>query len=106
MSTPAAAPIDGWTPPPGSLGNLTIPQQHTLEKFRKELQESGKFDEKRHNDANLLRFLRARKFNQEASMTMLMNYEDWRKTYADCGVDELVRCVHLRFFNASTPSEY
>jgi len=96
MSAPAEPTADGWTPPPGSLGNLTIPQQHTLEKFRKELQESGKFDEKRHDDANLLRFLRARKFNQAASMTMLMNYEDWRKTFAGSGVDELARTFDFK----------
>jgi len=96
MSAPAQTTKEGWTPPPGSLGNLTVPQQHTLEKFRKELQDSGKFDEKRHDDANLLRFLRARKFNQAASMTMLMNYEEWRKTFAGCGVDELVKTFDFK----------
>lgn len=96
MATSAPTNNDGWTPPPGSVGNLTIPQQHTLEKFRKELQESGKFDEKRHDDANLLRFLRARKFDQAASMTMLMNYEEWRKTFAGCGVDELARTFDFK----------
>ena len=24
----------GWKPQPGRLGNLSVPQQHTLEKFR------------------------------------------------------------------------
>jgi CRAL/TRIO, N-terminal domain len=92
MSTPSQSLAnDNWTPPPGSLGNLTIPQNHTLEKFRKELQGNGHFDEKRHGDATLLRFLRARKFNQDAAMTMLMNYEEWRKSFAGCGVDELVK---------------
>jgi len=89
MSAPQSQ-SDGWTPPPGSLGNLSIPQNHTLEKFRKELQDNGHFDEKRHHDAFLLRWLRARKFNQAAAMTMLLNYEEWRKTFAGCGVDELV----------------
>jgi len=96
MATSAPTNNDGWTPPPGSVGNLTIPQQHTLEKFRKELKESGKFDEKRHDDANLLRFLRARKFDQTAAMMMLMNYEDWRKTFAGNGVDELTKTFDFK----------
>jgi len=96
MATSASATNNGWTPPPGSVGNLTIPQQHTLEKFRKELQDSGKFDEKRHDDANLLRFLRARKFEQAAAMTMLMNYEEWRKTFAGKGVDELTKTFDFK----------
>lgn len=96
MSTSTQPLADGWTPPPGTLGNLTIPQQHTLEKFRKELQESGVFVESRHDDATLLRFLRARKFNQAAAMTMLVNFEEWRKTFAGCGVDELVRTFDFK----------
>jgi len=77
-----------YQPPPGRLGNLTVPQQHTLEKFRKELTESGNLNDKRHDDATLLRFLRARKFDLEASKTMLVNAEQWRK---DFGVDEIVQ---------------
>jgi len=97
MSTPAQpATKDGWQPPPGRLGNLTIPQQHTLDKFRKELQDKGIFDEKRHDDAFLLRFLRARKFNQVDAMIMLENYEEWRKTFAGCGVDELVKTFDFK----------
>lgn len=30
-----------WKPPPGRLGNLTIPQQHTLDKLKKEMQAEG-----------------------------------------------------------------
>jgi len=97
MSAPVQSSAkDSWTPPPGSLGNLTIPQQHTLEKFRKELQENGKFDEKRHDDATLLRFLRARKFNQAASMTMLLNHEEWRQSFAGAGVDSLIKTFEFK----------
>lgn len=92
MSSTAQATSPGhWQPPPGSIGNLTIPQQHSLENFRKELQDRDVYDEKRHDDATLLRFLRARKFNLEAAITMILNYEEWRKTYAKVGVDELLR---------------
>ena len=46
-----------YKPLPGRLGNLTVPQQHALDKFRKELQEEGVFVEERMDDATLLRFV-------------------------------------------------
>ena len=46
------------------------------------------FDETRHDDATLLRFLRARKFDIAASKFMIENCEQWRK---DFGVDDLVK---------------
>lgn len=66
MSTPvptqaSASPMpEGVTDPnyhplPGRLGNLTIVQQHTLDKFRKELQDGGHFVPERMDDATLLR---------------------------------------------------
>ncbi|TFY51264.1 hypothetical protein EVJ58_g10659 [Rhodofomes roseus] len=77
-----------YKPPPGRLGNLTIPQQHALEKFQKELQQEGKFVPERHDDALLLRFLRARRFDVEKAKTMLYACEQWRK---DFGVDGLLQ---------------
>jgi len=44
-----------YKPLPGRLGNLTVTQQHALEKFKKELQEEGIFVESRMDDAMLLR---------------------------------------------------
>jgi len=44
-----------YKPPPGRLGNLTVPQQHALEKFKKELQDEGHFVPERMDDAMLLR---------------------------------------------------
>ena len=44
-----------YRPPPGRLGNLTIPQQHALEKLKKELQSDGAYDPQRMDDAMLLR---------------------------------------------------
>lgn len=44
-----------YKPLPGQLGNLTIIQLHTLEKFKKELIEENVFIEERMNDACLLR---------------------------------------------------
>ena len=41
--------------PEGHVGNLSIPQQHTLEKFKKELQDGGHFVPERMDDTYLLR---------------------------------------------------
>ena len=57
----SASPMpDGVTDPnyrplPGRLGNLTMIQSHTLEKFKRELKEEGHFVEERMDDAMLLR---------------------------------------------------
>ncbi|PFH50313.1 hypothetical protein AMATHDRAFT_145401 [Amanita thiersii Skay4041] len=77
-----------YKPLPGRLGNLTVIQQHSLDKLKRELKEEGKFVEERMDDATLLRFLRARKFDVAKAKEMLLNAEQWRK---DFGVDELVR---------------
>ena len=44
-----------YRPEPGRLGNLSVPQQHTLDKFRKEIQDEGWFVPERMDDAMLLR---------------------------------------------------
>ncbi|KAF5356662.1 hypothetical protein D9757_013142 [Collybiopsis confluens] len=76
-----------YKPLPGRLGNLTVPQQHALEKFKKELQDEGVFVEERMDDATLLRFLRARKFDVALAKTMIIECEKWRKEF---GVDDIV----------------
>ena len=45
-----------YKPLPGRLGNLTIPQQHALDKLKKELKEEDKFVPERMDDATLLRY--------------------------------------------------
>lgn len=45
-----------YHPLPGRLGNLSIVQNHTLEKFRQALKDEGHFVPERMNDALLLRF--------------------------------------------------
>jgi len=77
-----------YKPLPGRLGNLTVPQQHALDKIRKELQEEGAFVPERMDDALLLRFLRARKFDVPKAKAMLLSAEQWRK---DENVDETAR---------------
>ncbi|KAM5540638.1 hypothetical protein V8D89_005669 [Ganoderma adspersum] len=76
-----------YKPAPGRLGNLTVPQQHALEKLKKELQDGGHFVAERHGDATLLRFLRARKFDVVKAKEMLLACEQWRK---DFGVEEIM----------------
>ena len=44
-----------YKPLPGRLGNLTIVQNHALEKLKKEVTEAGKFVPERMDDATLLR---------------------------------------------------
>lgn len=44
-----------YKPLPGRLGNLTVTQQHMLDKLKKELKEEGHFVEGRMDDAFLLR---------------------------------------------------
>jgi hypothetical protein len=46
-----------YKPLPGRLGNLTVAQQHALEKFKKELQDEGHFVPERMDDATLLRYV-------------------------------------------------
>jgi len=76
-----------YKPPPGRLGNLTVIQQHSLEKFKKELIEDEIFVEERMGDAVLLRFLRARRFDVARAKEMLVAAEKWRKSF---GVDGIV----------------
>ncbi|KAJ7886138.1 CRAL-TRIO domain-containing protein [Mycena olivaceomarginata] len=88
MATPAPASTGTWTPPPGRLGNLTPTQEAALAKFGAELRAEGAWVEARHDDATLLRFLRARKFDVPKAKEMILACEKWRKEF---GVDELVR---------------
>ncbi|KAF8173762.1 CRAL-TRIO domain-containing protein [Mycena galopus ATCC 62051] len=86
--TKAAPAASTYTPPPGRLGNLTPVQEAALAKFASELRAEGAFVEARHDDATLLRFLRARKFDVPKAKDMFLACEKWRKEF---GVDELVR---------------
>ncbi|KAL1917368.1 uncharacterized protein VTP21DRAFT_5024 [Calcarisporiella thermophila] len=82
---PSAALSYGGT---GRLDTLTPMQEVALERFRSELQQGGYFDPSRHDDHCLLRFLRARKFDLDATKAMFIACEKWRKEF---GVDKLVK---------------
>ncbi|ORY76019.1 Sec14 cytosolic factor [Protomyces lactucae-debilis] len=75
----------------GYPGNLTAEQQTKLEQLRSELvAESYK---ERTDDASLLRFLRARKFDVALAKAMFIDCENWRKSF---GVDELKRSFDFK----------
>jgi hypothetical protein len=57
---PAGITDPNYKPLPGRLGNLSVIQQHSLDKLRKELQDEGHFVPERMDDAALLRFVFAR----------------------------------------------
>ncbi|TFL05619.1 CRAL-TRIO domain-containing protein [Pterulicium gracile] len=84
---PAGITDPNYKPMSGRLGNLSVPQQHSLDRLRKELQEENKFVAERHTDQMLLRFLRARKFDVPLAKKMLLDYEQWR---IDFGVDDII----------------
>lgn len=88
MSSEPAATDAKYTPPPGRVGNLTPQQQEALDKLRAEIQDEGWFVPERMDDALLLRFLRARKFDVEKAKAMLKSAEEWRKSF---GVDDIVK---------------
>lgn len=63
----------------GRVGNLTTQQQETLDAFRATLKERQAFDATRMDDNLLLRFLRARKFDLQRSLDMILACEQWRR---------------------------
>ncbi|ODV95223.1 hypothetical protein PACTADRAFT_68296 [Pachysolen tannophilus NRRL Y-2460] len=73
----------------GYTGNLTPEEKEKLLAFRKELEDEGY--EKRLDDASLLRFLRARKFDVAKAKAMFVACEKWRKEF---GTDSILEDFH------------
>lgn len=87
MSPPIAMPEGS-----GRVGSLTPEQAQALSEVKVRLQQAELFNEERHDDHFLLRFLRARKFNLDNAFVMLKNFEEWRKEWE---VDRLVNEFEL-----------
>jgi len=85
---PAGVTDPNYKPLPGRLGNLTPAQQEALDQLKKELEAEGTFVPERMDDAMLLRFLRARKFDVVKAKAMLLEAEKWRK---DFGVEDIMK---------------
>ncbi|KIW00375.1 uncharacterized protein PV09_08085 [Verruconis gallopava] len=73
--------------PAAHLGHLTDDQQAALDKFKALCQEHGYYTppsddgskQASHDDATLLRYLRARKFNPPEALKQFKETEDWRR---------------------------
>ena len=55
------------------------PEAEALKTFKESIVAKGRFDEARHNDFLLYRFLRARKYDLAKTELMFFECEDWRK---------------------------
>lgn len=68
--------------PCGHLGHLTADEETAFEKFKVHLQEQGLYKPgppASHDDATLLRYLRARRWSVEDAYKQFKETEDWRK---------------------------
>ncbi|GAA5871099.1 hypothetical protein JCM16303_001688 [Sporobolomyces ruberrimus] len=73
-------------PMSGHPGHLTPEQVQILAQFKEELRVEGFYDPSKHDDAMLLRFLRARKFDVPAAKKMWVDTQKWKQSFH---VDEL-----------------
>ncbi|KAL5508615.1 SEC14 [Sanghuangporus vaninii] len=87
-SIPSGITDMNYKPPEGRVGNLTEAQERTLAQFKEELIKEGWFVEERMDDATLLRFLRARRWNVALAKQMIIDCEKWRK---EMNVDDIVK---------------
>jgi hypothetical protein len=63
-------------------------ERHAIAFIATKLKEEKFWDEKRHDDFTILRFLRARQFNLEKATKMILDCEKWRQ---DIKIDSLVQ---------------
>lgn len=79
------------------MGDMSEDQERGLEEFKKYLSENNLATHPMYDDYYLLRFLRARKFDQEKTKLMFNNFAQWR---IDNGVDTILE-VRIHFILAS-----
>ena len=63
----------------GFMGDLSEEQEQALEQFKKQIADEDLTDDPRYDEYYLLRFLRARQFDLEKTMTMFKNFLEWRE---------------------------
>ncbi|KAI9722627.1 MAG: hypothetical protein M1812_001558 [Candelaria pacifica] len=89
MSTPISRQTTADRDPlNGHVGHLTEPQQRALSDFKRTIAEQRLYvpasestgEKSSHDDATLLRFLRARKFNIPGALAQFKDTEQWRQT--------------------------
>jgi hypothetical protein len=83
----------------GNPGDCSEQQLQALDKFRATVKALG-CDDPRYNDAYLLRFLRARKFDHEKTLQMWQNHTTWRK---ERNVEET---LHMKFPDVDTAKQF
>lgn len=90
----------GVRPPAGRPGNLTSQQEDVLREFRSQLEEQDLLsadDSIGTSDSTLCRFLRARQFRLDKSMSMFRDCQHWRKhCFAGKSMDQLYEEVGAR----------
>ncbi|KAF2641442.1 SEC14 cytosolic factor [Massarina eburnea CBS 473.64] len=87
-------PTTAPTPQNGHPGHTTPEQDAQVLQLRTALEQTG--HTKNLDTLTLLRFLRARKFNVDLAKQMFTECEKWRASYADVGVEELVRTFEYK----------
>ncbi|KAL4896024.1 CRAL-TRIO domain-containing protein [Aspergillus ambiguus] len=88
----------------GHLNHLTEEQEKKLEEFKKLCAENGYYNPESegqkpsHDDATMLRFLRARKFDIDGAWGQFKDTEDWRKENA---IEELYENIEVESYEAA-----
>ncbi|KAE8372854.1 CRAL-TRIO domain-containing protein [Aspergillus bertholletiae] len=92
----------GWLA--GHLNHLTEDQEKKLQEFKKLCEDNGYYKpasdgkEASHDDATMLRFLRARKFDVNGAWGQFKDTEDWRKENA---IESLYENIDVESYDAA-----
>ncbi|KAF7589942.1 hypothetical protein BBP40_003481 [Aspergillus hancockii] len=88
----------------GHLNHLTEDQEKKLQEFKKVCEENKYYnpeseaEKASHDDATMLRFLRARRFDVEGAWGQFKDTEDWRKENA---IEELYENIDVESYDAA-----